>query len=263
MATNKALIVLQENSGVTPLDSSIPPPLREQIRAVIDRVAETFEDVKMSLQVAGRYDVIYLLTDNSCSRPKLLDALVDETKKERTIDLVILGHGSPETLYLKKRAHHLTGGADGTIQSLLPDAKARGVDAINLRMVYMCNCYGSTVNDDWLAAGAKVSVGSLAIDWIPEPMTTFFMQNWLAGQTAGDAAKNAYEATVPFYLPIYPPTAKVTYKTMEITYPCPTLDDPFRTCTKEFQVPDGVEFVDHTNIQQSKLIVGGDPNSTF
>ena len=263
MATNKAIILLQENSGVTPLDSSIPPPLREQIRAIIDTFAETFEDVKMSLQAAGRYDVIYLLTDNSCTRPELLNALVEETKKGRTIDLVILGHGSPESLHLKKRAHRLTGGAGGKIQSLLPDAKAKGVYAINLRMVYMCNCYGSTVNDDWLAVGAKVSVGPLAVDWIPEPMTTFFMHNWLTGQTAKDAAKNAYDATVPFYLPIFPPTPKFKYKTTEITYPCPTLDDPFRTCKKQFQVPDGVEFIPHTNVQQSELIVEGDLDSTF
>ena len=52
--------------------------------------------------------------------------------------------------------------------SLKADAAAKGVPNLNLRMVYMCNCYGSTVNDDWLAAGAKASVGSHMNDMMPE-----------------------------------------------------------------------------------------------
>jgi len=262
VASDKALIVLQENSGVTPLDSGIPPALRDQIRAIVDSVAETFEDIKLSLQGAGRYDVIYLLTDNRCTRTALLNALVDETKKGRTIDLIVLGHGTPEKLKLK-RTPHLTGGVGGKIRSLLPDAKAKGVNEIRLGMVYMCNCYGSTVNDDWQAIGAKVSVGARAINWMPEPMTTYFVHYWLTGETAEDAARKAYDRTKLFYLPIFPPTPRVTYKGVEITYPCPTWEDPSRTCTKEFQVPDGVEFIPHSNVRQSELVVTGDPNSVF
>jgi hypothetical protein len=98
---------------------------------------------------------------------------------------------------------------------------------------------------------------------MPEPMTTYFVHYWLAGQTAEDAARKAYDRTKLFYLPIFPPTTRVTYKSVEITYPCPTLEDLSRTCTKEFQVPDGVEFIPHTNVQQSELVEAGDLNCEF
>ena len=262
MASDKALIVLQENSGVTPLDSSIPPVVRDQIRAIIDRMAEKFEDIKISLQGSGHYDVIHLLTDNHCTRTALLNALVDETQKGRTIDLIVLGHGTPEKLKLK-RTPHLTGGESGKIRSLLPDAQRKGVDEIRLRLVYMCNCYGSTVNDDWLAMGAQVSVGARAIDWMPEPMTTYFVRYWLAGETAHEAARKAYDRTKFFFLPIFPPTPRIIYKDVKIEYPCPTWEEPSRICTKEFQVPDGVEFIPHTNVRQSELVVAGDPSCVF
>lgn len=262
MPTNKSLIVLQENSGQTPLDSSVPTALRQQVTALVDGLAETFENVKTTLQSAGRYDVVHLLTDNSCSRAKLLDALVSEARTGRSIDLIVLGHGSPEKLVLKVTPH-LRGGANGNIRSLLTDAQARGVNNLKLRMVYMCNCFGSTLNDDWLAIGAKVSIGSHQLDMMPEPMTTFFIHNWLAGQKAKDAAKNAYEATIPFYLPLYPPTTRIKYKKVEASYPCPTLTNPLRMCKRAVDMPDGVEFVPHTNVEQTKLIVAGDQNARF
>ncbi|MFB2935749.1 hypothetical protein ACE1B6_10900 [Aerosakkonemataceae cyanobacterium BLCC-F154] len=261
MTTNKAIIVLQENSGKTVFDDSLPTDLRSPINAMIDGLAETFEDVKMTLQGSGRYDVVHLLTDNACTRAKLLDCLVDETKKNRTIDLIILGHGVPEKLLLKTPPHLEGDIGSRSIKELLTDAQGRGVTKLNLRMVYMCNCYGASVNDDWLEIGAKVSIGSRERDMMPEPMTTFFVHNWLAGETAKDAARNAYEASISFYLPLYPPTPKTKYKTVEVSYPCPTRKDPFKKCKKSVQVPDGVEFVPHTYVRETELIVDGDGNT--
>lgn len=262
MATNKALIVLQENSGRVELPDSLPAPMRDAIYGVVDGLAETFEDIKTTLQGAGRYDVVHLLTDSLCSRAQLLDKLVSETLRKRIIDLIVLGHGSSETLVLK-RGTNLTGGPNGTIRSLLPDAQTRGVTALNLRLVYMCNCYGSTVNDDWCAIGAKVSVGSKLNDFMPEPMTTFFIHNWLNGQRAVDAARNAYQATIPFYGLIYPPTTKVRYKTVAVPYPCPTLTEPLRMCSKQVQMPDGVDLITNSKITETELVVGGSGNLRF
>jgi len=262
MATNKALIVLQENSGRVELPDGLPPAMHDTIFGVIDGLAETFEDVKTTLQGAGRYDVVHLLTDNLCSRAQLLDKLVTETQRGRTIDLIVLGHGTSERLVLKRRPD-LTGGPNGNIRSLLTDAQSLGVNALKLRLVYMCNCYGSTLNDDWRAIGAKVSIGSKMNDYMPEPMTTFFVHNWLSGQRAMDAAKNAYQATIPFYALVYPPTTRVRYKTITITYPCPTLTDPLRTCTRQVQVPDGVDLITNSKITETELIVGGSGNIRF
>ncbi|WP_020585490.1 hypothetical protein [Desulfobacter curvatus] len=288
MATNKALIVLQENSGKIDLPEDIDPSLASAITAIIDQIAETFEDIKTSLQSMGKYDVVHLLTDTNCTRTKLLNALVTETIKGRTIDLIVLGHGNVDTLCLHG-SEILTGGDSGNIRTLLSDAmeilntksseeitlkekrigklvigsplvipaRQREYKKINLRMVYMCNCYGSTLNEDWIAIGAEVSVSSRQNDYMPEPMTTFFIHNWLAGQTAEDAAKNAYEATIPFYLAVYPPTSRITYSTQTFQYPCPTWDNLLKMCTGSVKVPTGVEFIPHNHVKQSELIVSG------
>lgn len=258
----KVLIVLQENSGQVALPENIPEQMKAVIFAVIDGLAETFEDIKTTLQGAGRYDVVELLTDTSCRRHRLRDALIAHSRKGRVIDLVILGHGRPEVLALYGR-DRLRGGENGNIRSLLTEARARGVQKLNLRMVYMCNCDASTLNDDWIAIGAKASVGARQRDFMPEPMTTFFLQNFLAGQSVADAARNAYQTTIPFWLAIYPPTPKVRYKSVIVEYPCPTLLDPLRICHREIQVPDGVDLIPHPFVKETELVVGGNPNLGF
>jgi hypothetical protein len=260
--SDKCLIVLQENSGHVPLDVTLPAPLRQVVSGLIDKLAERFEDLKTSLQASGKYQVVRLLTDNACSRANLLDALVEETKKGRTIDLMVLGHGSPERLQLHVEPH-LTGRANGNIRSLLAEARDRQLGAFNLRLVYMCNCYGSTLNDDWLAVGAKVSIGSRQLDMMPEPMITFFVHNWIAGQTAADAAKHAYEATIPFYLVPYPPTLQPAFEKHEFSFPCPTFTEPFKMCKHTADVPVGFNAVPHTYVKQTELVVAGNGDIRF
>ena len=100
MSTNKALIVLQENSGRVELPDGVPTPLRDTVFAVIDGLAETFEDIKTTLQAANRYDVVHLLTDNLCCRGELLNALVSETQRNRTI----ASAGQPKAAPLRSAA---------------------------------------------------------------------------------------------------------------------------------------------------------------
>lgn len=191
----KTMILLQENTGhLVFLPPSIPAPLRTSIEGVVDLLAETFETLKANLQVPGRYDTLIDLTDTNCTRQNLLNALIAETRRGRTIDLVILGHGSNNWLGL--HGESLT---NTTIQSLLTDAIAQGCFSLNIRTVFMCNCYGSTVNDDWIAIGAKTSVGTYHNNYMPEPMTTFFLNDWMGGFRVTDAAQRAYNATKPFY----------------------------------------------------------------
>ncbi|HFD87668.1 MAG TPA: hypothetical protein ENJ35_08330, partial [Gammaproteobacteria bacterium] len=64
--TDKVLIVLQENSGRVPLPENVSPDLELLIFNVIDSLAETFEDLKSSLQAAGKYKFVVLLTDAAC-----------------------------------------------------------------------------------------------------------------------------------------------------------------------------------------------------
>ena len=162
-----------------------------------------------------------------------------------------------------KNGPHLIGGPGGNIRSLLPQALNQGILALNLRMVFMCNCYGSTLNDDWISIGAKSSVGSKMDDNMPEPMTTFFVHNWLNGLKVSDAAIQAYHATIPFYNKVYPPSTQIKYKTIDVPYPCPTIRNPLKKCYKQVQIPDGVNFITNSKILETELIVGGNTNLVF
>lgn len=258
----KTLIVLQENTGNVALPPNLPNNIRQAITAVIDALAENFEDLKTRLIAQGRYGRVELLTDNACTRARLLDALVRHSKAGDTIDLVVLGHGSSNELVLHGNGR-LTGGPNGNIRDLAADAAAQGCAKLRLRMVYMCNCYGSTLNDDWLALGAKASVGSRYNDYMPEPMTTFLLLKWMGGMKIGKAAKEAYEQTIPFYLPFYPPTTRIKMERKEVYVPCPTWDNPLRVCRKYVDVPVGVELVQNSKITETELVVGGDANLRF
>lgn len=255
----KALIVLQENTGQISLPPNLPVPLATAVRRVIDAVAETFEEIKTSLQGNGRYAQVVLLTDVLCTRVQLLRGLIEQTRRGRVIDLVVLGHGWNEHLQLHNET--LT---NSTIRSLLSEARRTVNDdafKFNLRMVYMCNCHGSTLNDDWLAIGAAAAVGSQQNDYMPEPMTTFFIHNWMDGQPVQQAANNAYRATIPFYTVVYPPTLRLKMKT--VSQDVPHLDTSvfpprLRTRTISVEVPDGVDIIPHPYINETELLVGGD-----
>jgi hypothetical protein len=252
----RSLIVLQENSGRVPLPDGLPAVTRDAIFAVIDKLAETFENVKTSLQASGHYSVVHLLTDNLCTRSQLLDKLMTGFKESLEFDLIVLGHGNENELVMNT-APNLTVGPNGNIRSLLTEARAHGVNGLCLRMVYMCNCYGSRFNDDWRAIGARVAIGSEKNDYMPEPMTTFFIQNWLKGRTASDAAKDAYERTVPLYKPVFPDRPQTRYKTI----PVPDPRHPGKMVDQ--QVPDGVDMITDQKILDTRLIVGGAGGGTF
>ncbi|MFL5742207.1 MAG: RICIN domain-containing protein [Flavisolibacter sp.] len=175
---NKVLIIFQENTGrLDVLPENTAPELKKLFAASVDKIAETFEDVKGELQGAVRYEKVIELTDVKCTRANLLKTLIQETVNGSEIDLFCFGHGSPNVLLL-----HDGETMNGTsIRSLLTDARAQKGSSFNfnLRLVYMCECYGSTVNDDWSAIGARASVGSKCVNFMAEPMITLFTHKYV------------------------------------------------------------------------------------
>lgn len=187
--SKKTLLILQENTGkLDVLPENTPAEFKKFFAVAVDRIAETFEDIKSDLQGAGRYDKIIHLTDVNCTKAKLLATLISETVSGNEIDIFAFGHGSPESLVLNNET--LTGGTTGTIRKLLTDARAqRGPKfSFNLRLVYMCHCYGGTTNDDWLAIGAKTSVGSKCLNFMAEPMITLFTHKFVLENKSIDVA---------------------------------------------------------------------------
>ena len=196
---NNTMIILQENGGrLVYIDEYISGKTQTAIESVIDKTAETFMTVKSALQSLGFYTKVINLTDANCTRAKLLDNLIAETKAGRQVDLYIFGHGGNDLLSLFGN-QNLTGGPSGNIRSLLTDARARegAKFSFNLRLVYMANCVGGSTNDDWVAAGADASVGSICYNAMPEPMITLFTNKFVReNKTASVAATEAYNESV-------------------------------------------------------------------
>jgi hypothetical protein len=192
-AVNRTLILLQENSGVSFLNDLLDGPAETAAQAIVDQFAEGGETASFQLLVAPHYQHFINLSNTACTRTNLRNALINETVAGYTIDLAVLGHGGNEVLVLNNGT--LTGGAGGNIRSLLTEAKAlRGSSfKFNLRLVNMCNCVASTLNDDWLAIGARVSVGSIRNDYMPEPMITSFWHDFVSNdKRVTQAATDAY-----------------------------------------------------------------------
>ncbi len=293
MAGKKVLIVFQENTGhLSSLPDNTPQEIVDMIAVVVDAMAENFEDMKSTLQSNGRYDQVVLLTDTNCTAAKLRSNLIDFTKRGATIDLVILGHGNTDCLGIHSGKWLLgsetydpaaTDPCCTHIRSLLTDAQAQGCSSLNLRLVYMCNCHGSTTNDDWTAIGAKACVGARGLNYMPEPVTTFFMQYWLDGRSASEAARKSCDDAKPLFSLIFPPNAVTQYMTVTETvwcgeewvndgcectnwvtgkkYKCGCLKAKY--CDVSVTVPSGVNLTPNENIVSSELLTAGDGNIRF
>lgn len=222
---NRTLILLQENNdGSSYMTDALPAgPVRDAADAIVDSFIEGGEAAKFQALANGRYQRFVNLSDSACTRANLLAQLIKQSKDGFVTDLAILGHGSPESLRLNGEnltgqttatfTNPLTGARStvtnpGSIRKLLTDARATQGSTFNfkLRLVHMCNCFGGTTNDDWLAIGAKTSVGAPLMNWMPEPMITFFWDDFVkndkrAIQSASDslAATRILWQAVPGY----------------------------------------------------------------
>lgn len=197
-AVNRTLILLQENNdGSSYMTDALPAgPGRDAADAIVDSFIEGGEAAKFQALALGRYQRFVNLSDAACTRANLLAELIKQSKDGFVTDLAILGHGSPESLRLNGEnltgqttttiTNPVTGGRTtftnpGSIRKLLTDARATQGSTFNfkLRLVHMCNCFGATTNDDWLAIGAKTSVGAPLMNWMPEPMITYFWDDFV------------------------------------------------------------------------------------
>jgi hypothetical protein len=218
-AANRALILLQENSnGKSYLEGIVDDT--SGIDRIIDAAVESGETAKFRGLAQGKYQRFVDLSDVNCTRENLLRELIKQSKDGFITDLAILGHGGDNILGLNGSERLIGSPKFSTtdrlgrrdprhIRNLLADARVRENNPnfqFKLRLVHMCNCFGSTLNDDWQAIGAKVSVGARFNNYMPEPMNTFFWEDFLKkDKTVDKSAADSHTFTVPFYsiLPDY------------------------------------------------------------
>jgi GH24 family phage-related lysozyme (muramidase) len=209
-AADRTLLVLIENGGVdlgipTLVDkllASIPGAdvipesyrqslvayLRGKITELTDNLLETAE-LTLNRYAAAKPDLfgeVAVLRDGTASYDELKGKLVALGSAGRIVDLLVLTHGGADHISVQ-------GGIDGQRIRAMKDALGK---PLTLRSVYMMNCVGSSLNQAWLDAGAKVSSGALRNNYLPEPTTYFFWESWKAGQTFETAVTGSYRKTI-------------------------------------------------------------------
>ena len=209
-ARDRVLVILIENGGVDlgvpalvdalwsilPGTSLIPDAyrqklvdyLREKIKSYTDNLLETAE-LSINRYSASKPDLfgdVIILRDGTASYRDLKSKLIALSGDGKIVDLFILTHGSDDSI-------SVPGGISG---QKIRDMRAENGKPLSIRSVYMMNCVGSSLNQAWIDAGAKVSSGALGNNYLPEPTMFFFWQNWKDGQTFENAVTSAYRKTI-------------------------------------------------------------------
>jgi hypothetical protein len=209
-ADQRALVVLIENGGidlgipqlvdklleVIPQADLIPQAARQKLIVFIRDTIKGFTDSllesaelalnRYSAAAPQHYGGVSVLRNGTASYEDLKGKLFTLTREGKLIDLFILTHGSDNEIAVG-------GGITGEkIRQLRADLGK----PLTIRSVYMMNCVGSSLNQAWLDAGARVSSGSIRNNYLPEPTTFFFWQNWKDGQSFETAVTAAYRKTV-------------------------------------------------------------------
>ena len=123
---------------------------------------------------------------------------LDELGKDGyVVDLFVFSHGGKNTFRVSK-------GTYGDNTAISGRYIEKHVDPLKLRMVWQCNCFGSTLNDTWRKLGARVTGGSRSVNFYP---TRFkgFMKRWLKGEGYGTAVAKSDTRLVRTPVQIYIP----------------------------------------------------------
>lgn len=134
--------------------------------------------------VGGRYRRMTWLTGQDATYVRFFDAVRKAADDGFVIDVFIECHGSPEELLVQ-------GGRNIRGKDIRRELYLKGGERV--RLVYMMACYGSTLNDDWIAVGAKGVTGHLEVNSIPVFHLPVFLSRWVRGEDARTATAAAYK----------------------------------------------------------------------
>ena len=129
---------------------------------------------ELSERAEQEADVVDLPTKKNLV--KYLNQLGDEGY---IVDLYIFSHGLRDRFRVSR-------GSYGKNDSVTQQYLASNIRPLKLRMVWQCNCYGSTLNDLWVSLGAKASAGSRYVNFYPTRFKAF-INRWNAGEPVAEA----------------------------------------------------------------------------
>jgi len=162
--------------------------IRNKIKGLTDSLIETAElSINRYAGSKPRYfgDVV-VLRDGTASYADLKQTLIGQSRQGKVIDVIILTHGGQDSI----------SATDNISGQKIKDIRNELGAPVSIRSVYMMNCIGSSLNQAWIDAGARVSSGAIRNNYLPEPTTFFFWQNWKAGKPFEESVTAAYRKTI-------------------------------------------------------------------
>jgi len=208
--SDRALLILMENGGidlgipemVDKLIDSLPGAsvigdsikgqivdfLRSKLRSISNDILEGAELLLNRYTDAkpGLYSEVTVLRAGAATYQELKSNLLRLSQAKKITDVIILTHGGKDTIWVK------SGISGNDIRAI----KTANGGPLTIRSVYMMNCVGASMNQAWLDAGARTSAGTIGNNYLPEPTTFFFWNNWKAGQPFETAVTGAYRKTI-------------------------------------------------------------------
>jgi hypothetical protein len=209
-AAERELVVLLENGGIDlnlrafvdglidllpgsslisdEMRGQIAARLREWLRTTTDNLLETAELTLNRYQSSqpGTYGTVHALRNSTATYDALRDRLFAATRAGHVADVLILTHGD----------NGYIAAGSGINGDRIRGLRTEFGGPLNIRSVYMMSCVGASLNQAWLAAGARTSAGTVGNNNLPEPTTHFFWTVWKSGGTFESAVTSAYRGTV-------------------------------------------------------------------
>ena len=212
---------------------------------------------ELSERAEKRADVLDIPTKEHLA--KYLNELGDEGYD---VDLFIFSHGLPNKFVVSN-------GEYGDSSMVTQNWLEANVRPLNLRMVWQCNCYGSTLNDCWRNLGAKVTGGAKYVNFYP---TRFkgFIEGWQQGQSFAGACSRSDTKWVHTPAQVFIMADAATRANVWGGSPLSALGvlgnnehsrRYFRECWLGDDVPDGKSGKQIMN-DSSKMLIEGDRNLT-
>jgi len=147
-------------------------------KQVLLRHQTTFGHFEVSERAERKADVVDIPTRENLA--KYLNELGDEGY---VVDVFIFSHGLTEMFTASK-------GTYGENRACTADWLQANVRPLKIRVVWQCNCYGSTMAACWHALGAKTVAGTRYVNYYPTRWAGF-IRKWNRGERFSTAVSKS------------------------------------------------------------------------
>jgi hypothetical protein len=170
--------------------TTVQVPITRYVTGASEPVIEGATAASVTAAASPKYDTVVVLQNSNFNAARVRTELTN-LAPNYVVDVHVLSHGGNLTI---------SGGGGSITETDIRDFAT--IPNLNLRAVYQQNCFGSTLNDAWVAAGARVVTGSNLINSMPLSYSSF-LSRWLSGQSFANAVNGATTDWAPFFTTVY------------------------------------------------------------